>query len=240
MMVGEAYLTAYVSFSPKYTSASSNLRETTAVLNELLYFRQVLLGGLVKGLSVGTDNMVTVLNLQGHGASQSLLYKTRQIFSLLQKMDVRLMVMHIPGVENEVADVPSCMDRVGDYRQQQEYLRWGAEARGVKPTVDVFANSTNHKCKRFLALPGRLAEGAVALDGLRFTWAGELAYVFPPVQLLPRVLQKMRLERDTVVMVVPQWPSRPWWNMLAGRAKRMVRLGKSEDVLEKERSMAAN
>jgi hypothetical protein len=106
--------------------------------------------------------------------------------------------------------------------------------------VDVFADSTNHKCQRFLALPGRLAEGAVALDGLRFTWAGELAYVFPPVQLIPRVLQKIRLERDTVVMVVPEWPSRPWWNMVAGRPRKMVRLGKSEEVLEKGPSMVAN
>jgi ribonuclease HI len=114
LVVGEAHLTAYESFSPKYTSASSNLRETTAVLNALLYFRQVLLGRLVKGLSVRTDNMVTVFNLQRQGASQSLLCETRQIFSLLQKVDVHLMVMHILGVENEVADALGRMDRVGD------------------------------------------------------------------------------------------------------------------------------
>jgi hypothetical protein len=41
-------------------------------------------------------------------------------------------------------------------------------------------------------------------------------------------------------MVVPEWPSRPWWNMVAGRARRMVRLGESEEVLEKGPSMAAN
>jgi hypothetical protein len=128
---------------------------------------------------------------------------------------------------------------VGDYSLKQEYFRRGVEAMGVEPTVDVFAN-TNHKCQRFLALPGRLAEGAVTLDRLMFTWAGELAYVFPPVQVIPRVLQKIRLERDTVVMVVPEWPSGPWWNMVAGRARRMVRLGKSEEVLEKGPSMAAN
>jgi hypothetical protein len=184
--------------------------------------------------------MVTVFNLQRQGASQSLLCETRQILSLLRKRDVRLMVTHIPGVESDVADALSRMDRVGDYSLKQEYFRRWVEALGVEPTVDVFANSTNHKCQRFLTLPGRLAEGAVALDGLRFTWAGELAYVFSPVLLIPRVLQKVRLERDTVVMVVPKWPSRPWWNMVAGRARRMVGLGKSEKVLEKGPSMAAN
>jgi hypothetical protein len=112
----------------------------------LLYFKQVLLGGLVKGLSVRTDNMVTVFNLQRQGASQSVPYKTRQIFSLLQKMDVRLMVTHILGLENEAADALSRMGRVGDYSLKQEYFRRGVEALGVEPTVEVFANSTNHKC----------------------------------------------------------------------------------------------
>jgi hypothetical protein len=99
-------------------SASSNLRKTTAVLNALLYFKQVLPGGLVKRLSVRTDNMVTVFNLQRQGASQSL----------LRKMDVRLMVTHILGVENEVADALSRMDKIKNYSLKEEYFRWGVQA----------------------------------------------------------------------------------------------------------------
>jgi hypothetical protein len=209
------------------------------VLKALLYFKQRLVEEGVRGLSVRTDNMVTVFNLQRQGASQSLLYETRQIFPLLLKMDVQLMVTHIPGVENGVADALSRLDRVGDYSLKQEYFRRGVEALGVEPTVDVFANNTNHKCQRFLALPGRLAEGAVALDGLRYSWAGELPYLFPPVQLVPRVLQKLRTEGGTAVMVVPEWPSRPWWNLMAWGAVKLIRLGKSEEVLKKGPSMTA-
>jgi hypothetical protein len=192
----------------------------------------------VKGLSVRTDNMVTVFNLQRQGASQSLLYETRQIFSLLRKMDTHLLITHIPGVENRVGNALSRLDRVGDYRLKQEYFRRGVEALGLEQTVDAFANSANHKCQRFLALPGRLAEGAVALDGLRYSWAGERPYLFPPVQLIPRVLQKLRMEEGAAVMVFPEWPSRPWWNLMAWGARRIVRLGTSEEVLEKGPSMA--
>jgi hypothetical protein len=154
-------------------------------------------------------------------------------------MDVRLIVTHIPGVENEAADALSRMDRVGDY-SLKEYFRRGVQALGVEPTVNVFAISTNHRCQQFLALPGRRAEGAVALEGLRYSWAGELPYVLPPVQLTPRVLQKIRLERDVTVMVIPEWLSRPWWNMMAGGAQEIVRLGKSEEMLERGPSMTAN
>jgi hypothetical protein len=122
---------------------------------------------------------------------------------------------------------------VGDYSLKEEYFRRGVQALGVEPTVDVFANSTNHKCQRFL-------EGAVALDGLRYAWAGELPYAFLPVQLIPRVLQKIRKERGAVVMVTPEWPSRPWLNLMVGAAEVMVRLGKAKEVLELGPSMAAN
>jgi hypothetical protein len=93
----------------------------------------------------------------------------------------------------------------------------------------MLANSTNHKCQQFSAL-----------DGLRHSWAGELAYAFPPVQLITRVLQKVRKERGAVVMGTPEWPSRTWWNLMAGAAEAMVRLGKTEEVLERAPSMAAN
>jgi hypothetical protein len=82
--------------------------------------------------------------------------------------------------------------------------------------VDVFINSTNPKCQRFLALPRRLGEGGVALGGLKFTWTGELAYLFPPVQLITKVLKKIRLERDAVLMEATEWPSRPWRSTVAG------------------------
>jgi hypothetical protein len=107
------------------------------------------------------------------------------------------------------------MDRVGDCSLKQEYFRRGVESLRLEPAVDVFANSTNHKCQRLLALVGGLAEGAVALDGLRYSWAGELPYLFPPVQLIPRVLQKLRVEEGAAVMVIPEWLSRPWSNLMA-------------------------
>jgi hypothetical protein len=81
-----------------------------------------------RGLSERTDNMVNVFNMQRQGASQFLLYETRQIFSLLQRMDMRLLVTHTPGVENEVADALSRLDKVGDYSLKQEYFRRGVEA----------------------------------------------------------------------------------------------------------------
>jgi hypothetical protein len=88
---------------------------------------------------------------------------------------------------------------------------------GVKPSIDLFASRFSHKLARFVALPGRLAGGAIAEDALMFNWSRETPYVFPPVQIVARVLQK--LERDKValaVAVVPMRSSQQWWSLPQG------------------------
>ena len=235
--IGSQSHISFGSFSSKESSASSNLRETRAVLRALLYFRDLLKESSVRALTVRTDNMVTVYNLQRQGASKNLLNETRQIFSLLVRLDIRIRVMHIPGVQNTMADALSRMDLVGDYELKQESCDKALQLLGLRPTVDLFANRLNRKCDRFMALPGPQAEGAVALDALLFSWEGEKPYVFPPVQIIPRVLQKLRTEVQEAVMVFPEWPSRPWWSLLQMYVSKQLRLGKAAEVLAKGPSM---
>jgi hypothetical protein len=185
--------------------------------------------------------MVTVFNLQRQGASESLLYETRQIFSFLLKMDIRLQITHVPGVENVTADALSRMDVAGDYELKLEFYQRGVHFLRINPSLDLFATANNNKCQTFLALPGRRATGARALDALRYSWDGQTVYAFPPVQLIPKVLQRIRMERlQHVVMVFPEWPSRPWWNSLQELVVTQVRLGDAQMVLAPGPTMADN
>jgi ribonuclease HI len=236
---GEYYL-AYGSFLTELDFASSNRRETTAILRALLYWKPILQKLRGQAISIRTDNMVTVFNLQRQGASESLLYETRQIFSLLLKMDVRIAVTHVPGVKNGTADALSRLDKVGDYELTAEMYQRGVNFLCVSPTVDLFATDQNHKCQRYLSLPGVTGEGACAWDALRYSWIGEKVYAFPPVQIVPRILQKIRAERVEAVVVVPEWPSRPWWNLFQDGVVKQVRLGKSEEVLKAGPTMRPN
>jgi hypothetical protein len=172
---GDLYYITYGSFSTLYDSTSSNLRETTAVLRALLNFRSEVQKHQIHCLSLRTGNIVTVFNLQRQGASESLLYETRQIFSFLLKMDIRLQTTHIPGVENITADALSRMDAAGDYELRQEFYQRGIRFLGVTPTLNLFAAKTNAKCPSYLALPGVRAEGARALDALRYSWREEIS-----------------------------------------------------------------
>ena len=236
--IGSQSLITFGSYSKSEGLCSSNLRETRGVLRSLLYFADLIRERQIRSMLIRSDNMVTVYNLRRQGVSINLLNETRQIFSLLQKLDVRIVATHVPGIQNTLADALSRMDLVGDYQLKPDVYRRALNRLNLSPTIDVFANSSNNKCRRFLALPGPLAVGALALDALCYSWTGEVPYVFPPVQIIPRVLQKLRQEVRAAILVVPEWTSRPWWNLMQENATASIRLGRSEDVLKAGPSLA--
>jgi hypothetical protein len=74
-----------------------------------------------------------------------------------------------------------------------------------------------------------------------FSWKGEIPYPFPPVQMIARALQK--LGRDgaaSALVVVPAWPSQPWWNLLQGHAVAQRDLGDSNEILRRGPSLMAD
>jgi hypothetical protein len=76
-MIGGAYYITPGWFSRICTLLSSNRRETIAGLRALLYLKPPLQRLVVRGLTIKTDNGVTVFNLQQQGVSVSVAYGTR-------------------------------------------------------------------------------------------------------------------------------------------------------------------
>jgi hypothetical protein len=72
------------------------------------------------------------------------------------------------------------------------------------------------------------------------TWKVGVPYIFPPVQLLDRVLERIQSEKVTCVIVVPQWTGQPWWTLFRAMAERILELGGSKDVLTPGRAMKAS
>ena len=51
---------------------------------------------------------------------------------------------------------------------------------------------------------------AVGRDALLCKW-DEICYLFPPVPLIPKTLNKLVEEGVTAILVCPMWPSALWW-----------------------------
>lgn len=78
-----------------------------------------------------------------------------------------------------------------------------------KPEIDLFASRVNKKCSRFVCWheePNCEAVGAFTIS-----WDKLFFYAFPPFIIILRVLQKIKSEGACGIVVVPNWPSQPWF-----------------------------
>jgi hypothetical protein len=136
-------------------------------------------------------------------------------------------------VEYVLTDALSRMDKTGDYALKTDVYSHAVATLQVRPTIDLFANVHNAKCTHFIALPGRLGNEAVARDAFSLrSWSNPgLPYLFPPIAIIGRVLHRLWTENVVAVVVIPQWPSHPWWGLVKQMAVATMELGKEKDVL---------
>ncbi|XP_041418976.1 uncharacterized protein LOC121393716 isoform X1 [Xenopus laevis] len=80
------------------------------------------------------------------------------------------------------------------------------------PEIDLMANRKNRKTQRFCSL-NRL-DRPDYIDAMSIRWKFQLVYIFPPIPMIPKVLQKIRLERVQTILLTPFWPRRSWFSLL--------------------------
>jgi len=70
--------------------------------------------------------------------------------------------------------------------------------------VDLFATRFNHRLPLFVSpVPDPLA---LAVDALSMDWEGMSGYAYPPTQVIPTVLGKLkRTKRCRIILIAPKW-----------------------------------
>ena len=81
----------------------------------------------------------------------------------------------------------------------------------VSPTLDAFASRETAQLERYMTW--FQDPQAVASDALLNSW-DKVTYLFPPVPLLLKVLQKVQKQKIRAVLVCPQWPTALWWPLV--------------------------
>ena len=66
---------------------------------------------------------------------------------------------------------------------------------------------------------------AVAVDTLQADWnRWKTAYLFPPPNLLPKLMDKISTFKGRLILVTPDWPLRPWFVRLLAWQKDSMKL----------------
>lgn len=98
------------------------------------------------------------------------------------------------------------------------------------PHIDLFASRTNAKCKDYVSW--HRDPFAYNIDAFTIRWTPHFFYAFPPFCLLTKVIQKIKNDRATGIVVYPVWPSQPWYPLLSSLiTSDIVMLGPSESLL---------
>lgn len=197
----------------------AHLRTTSSTFRELLgvYFALQAFSGFLRGRSIQlrVDNQ-PLSRIIPFGSSGAHLHGLAlKVFWLLHELDARLQVEWVPRAENVDADrLTRWFDR-DDWQLDPSVFSlvdklWGPH------TIDRFAGHNNSLLPKFNSLhfcPGSSGVNALA----QIDWADHNNWCNPPFSLIPHLLGVLRKFKAAASIVVPFWPSRPWWPcLLAG------------------------
>ena len=116
---------------------------------------------------------------------------------------------YIPSGENVIADELSRIkNSVTEWVLYDRAFQFINEKLG-NPMYDLFANSSNTKCKNFVSWYAD--PRAFAVDAFTISWSKLDFYIFPPFSLILRCLVKICENKASGILVVPSWPNQPWF-----------------------------
>lgn len=169
------------------------------------------------------DNMTAVSYINHMGGSKSLSCDVlaRKIWYWCIPRGIWLSAVHIPGSENTIADSLSRRHSDHEWMLNTHYFQLLME---IFPhfTIDLFASTLNNQMPRYASW--KPDPNASLIDALSQSWENEYFYAFPPFSLIPKCLEKIVADEANGVLVVPVWPTQPWYTRVLQMLTRQPRV----------------
>ena len=156
---------------------------------------------------VRSDNtaVVSYINRQGGLGSSSLFRLAERLLIWAQRNLRSLRAVHVPGTLNLGPDRLSRNNvPTGEWSLHPQTVRLLWQRFG-RAEVDLFASPENAHCPVFFSKND---------SALSHMWPHCPLYAFPPVSLLPQVLERVREVKCPVLLVAPFWASQAWFPAL--------------------------
>ena len=195
-------------WSESESMQSSTWRELKAVRLVLESFQSELQNERVRWF---TDNQNVVRIVQHGSRNSDLQAEALAIFSLCVKNYIRIEPEWIPREQNELADYCSRLVDYDDWRLNPVVFQWLDELWGPH-TVDRFADHVNAQTPRFNSR--FWVPGSEAVDTFTCNWGTENNWWCPPIYLVSRVLRHAKNTKAKGTLIIPEWPSAPYWPLL--------------------------
>ena len=160
-----------------------------------------------------TDSKTAMCCVNRQGSTKVRLNRVaRRIWEYAISKDLWLSAEYIPGKENFEADEASrVFDDNTEWSIRNDIFDSICSEFG-KPTIDLFASRLNHKNDRYISLEAD--PGAIFNDAFLYDWGNDYIYAFPPFSVIRMVVSKCIQDRAKGILIIPDWPSQPWYTLL--------------------------
>lgn len=160
-------------------------------------------------LRVDNTTTMSYINRMGGVQYPHLNNITRSIWQWCELRHIHVTAAYIKSSDNIIADRES--------RRTHPDVEWELTTNGFYkitksfgfPQIDLFANRLNKKCHTYISW--YRDPDALAIDAFTISWTEYFFYAFPPVAIILKSLQKIITDKARGIMVVPAWPSQPWY-----------------------------
>jgi hypothetical protein len=121
---------------------------------------------------------------------------------------------HIPGMTNNCADSLSRkFNPDTEWKLNTDIFNRVIHTLVFEPNIDLFASRLNYQLKPFVSYrpdPESIATDAFSIEN----WGVWKFYAFPPFSVICVALQKVLKDKATGIIIVPNWPTQPWYPKL--------------------------
>ncbi|RVE43203.1 hypothetical protein evm_012152 [Chilo suppressalis] len=160
-------------------------------------------------LRIDNSTAIAYINRMGGIRFPHLTAISRDIWQWCEQRELYIFASYISSTDNHVADAES--------RRVHSDIEWELANDAYRliceifeePKIDLFASRLNKKCSTFVSW--HRDPEAFAVDAFTLSWTEYYFYAFPPFCLIIKVLQKIITDKARGIIVVPRWPSQPWY-----------------------------
>lgn len=160
-------------------------------------------------LRIDNSTAISYINRMGGIRYPHLNDISKKIWQWCEERNLYVFASYISSKNNCIADYESRRVHADvEWEISNEAYRIICRSFG-SPDIDLFASRVNNKCHKFVSWHRDPA--AYAIDAFTLCWSTFSFYAFPPFCLVLKVLQKIAHDKAEGIVVVPKWPTQPWY-----------------------------
>ena len=210
-------------WDPDQSLLHINLKELLAI-KILLESQEAIPTG--ESLLVSSDNLATVHCIRNRGSNRSsgMQKIMEEIEEIATERKLTIQAIHLSGSRNVIADA---LSREGpaptEWELPQHEFDRICRILDWHPQIDAMATPINRKCNNFISpFPHPQAVGIDFFSIDLSRW--RRIYLFPPLNMISKVLMHLRSFKGEVLLITPWWPNQPWFPSIQEKHHRIIRL----------------